>query len=214
MKTRLNKIRTPKAAVTPAYLIRSSLPILLLGIALGILSKWLDNTSIDDTIWWQHLLGVLDLRNVFSGFALWLVLALAIGVFSGSPLGAGINVFLFLGGMCGSYHLYTILFSGFNPRSYMMIWYGLTLLSPILAVICWYGKGKSWVSILIDSLILGVLFPVCFSIGFWYFGFTSLINTLLFLAAVVLLYSSPKQTVLSLAGGGVIALLLRGILVF
>ena len=96
----------------------------------------------------------------------------------------------------------------------MMIWYGLTLLSPILAVICWYGKGKSWVSILIDSLILGVLFPVCFSIGFWYFGFTSLINTLLFLAAVVLLYSSPKQTVLSLAGGGVIALLLRGILVF
>lgn len=214
MINQLNKIRTPKARVILTVQLRSSLLILLLGIALGIFSKWLDNTSIDDTIWWQHLLGVLDLRNVFSGFAVWLVLSLSIGIYSRSPLRAAVNVFLFLGGMCSSYHLYTILFSGFNPGRYMMIWYGLTLLSPVFAVVCWYGKGKSWGSILIDSLILGVLAIVCFSIGFWYFGFTSPINTLLFLAAVVLLYSSPKQTVLSLAGGGVLALLLRGILVF
>ena len=44
--------------------------IFLFGVILGIFSKWLDNLSIDDSVWWQHILGILNLRNVFSLFGI------------------------------------------------------------------------------------------------------------------------------------------------
>ena len=56
--------------------------IFLFGVILGIFSKWLDNLSIDDSGLWQHILGMLDLRNVFSLFGIWLFIALTISVFS------------------------------------------------------------------------------------------------------------------------------------
>lgn len=183
--------------------------VLLLGIVLGIFSKWLDNLSIDDTIWWQHALGVVDLGNVFSGIGIWLVLALAIAVFSETPLRAGLHVFLFFLGMCVSYHIYTILFSGFNPMSYMMIWYGITLLSPIPAFICWYARGEGVVSFVISTGILAAMLLVCFAIGIWYFDIRNVIDTLLFVAAAVILYQNPKKSVCSLAGAVVLGYLVR-----
>ena len=180
MKAWLYKVRTPNREKLSAQIAYSIL-ILLLGIALGIFSKWLDNTGINDAIWWQRILGTIDLGNVFSEFAIWLFIALAISVYCSSPLRAGLNVFLFFAGMCTSYHLYTIMFAGFNPDSYMMIWYGITLLSPVLAFICWFGKGKTKTSLIIDILILAVMMSVCFSIGFWYFYITRIINVIILL---------------------------------
>ena len=204
MKAWLYKVRTPNREKLSAQITYSIL-ILLLGIALGIFSKWLDNTGINDAIWWQHILGTIDLGNVFSEFAIWLFIALAISVYCSSPLRAGLNVFLFFAGMCTSYHLYTIMFAGFNPDSYMMIWYGITLLSPVLAFICWFGKGKTKTSLIIDILILAVMMSVCFSIGFWYFYITRIINVIIFIGSVVIMYSEPKQTVISLLGAVVLS---------
>lgn len=204
MKAWLYKVRTPNREKLSAQIAYSIL-ILLLGIALGIFSKWLDNTGINDAIWWQHILGTIDLGNVFSEFAIWFFIALAISVYCSSPLRAGLNVFLFFVGMCTSYHLYTIMFAGFNPGSYMMIWYGITLLSPVLAFICWFGKGKTKTSLIIDILILAVMMSVCFSIGFWYFSITRIINVIIFIGSVVIMYSEPKQTVISLLGAVVLS---------
>lgn len=204
MKAWLYKVRTPNREKLSAQITYSIL-ILLLGIALGIFSKWLDNTGINDAIWWQHILGIIDLRNVFSEFPIWLLIALAISVYCSSPLRAGLNVFLFFVGMCTSYHWYTIMFAGFNPGSYMMIWYGITLLSPVLAFICWFGKGKTKTSLIIDILILAVMMSVCFSIGFWYFYINRIINVIIFIGSVVIMYSEPKQTVISLLGAVVLS---------
>lgn len=172
--------------------------IFISGILLGILSKWLDNLNINDAIWWQHILGILDLRNVFSDFEIWIFLAVTISVFSKSPLRASLNVFLFFVGMTTSYHLHTIMYSGFNPKSYMMIWYGITAITPILAFICWYAKGNKRISIIISSIILSVMLIVSFSIGFWYFDFKSIINTLLFLGTIIILYTKPEYSIYSL----------------
>ena len=66
----------------------------------------------------------------------WLLLALSIAVFSKTPVKAAVNTFLFFAGMCAAYHIYTVVFSGFNPMQYMMIWYGFTIISPLLAAVC------------------------------------------------------------------------------
>lgn len=193
-----NKIRTPDRNMRMRNKFINTFLIFLLGIILGVWSKWLDNISIDNTIWWQNILGILDLRNVFSEFGIWLFIAITISVFSKTPLRASLNVFLFFVGMTVSYHLYTIMFSGFNPKNYMMIWYGITAITPILAFVCWYAKGNNKISIMISSVILAVMLIESFSVGLWYFYFKSIIETLLFLGTMIVLYIKPKNSIYSL----------------
>lgn len=198
MKNFFDKIRTPDKTLKISTKIINTILIFLLGIVLGIFSKWLDNLSINDAIWWQHIFGIVDLRNVFSYFGIWIFLAIIISVFSKTPLRASLNVFLFFVGMTVSYHLYTIMFSCFNPKSYMMIWYGITAITPILGFICWYAKGNNKISIMISSVILAVMLIESFSVGLWYFYFKSVIDTLLFLGTMIVLYIKPKNSIYSL----------------
>jgi len=209
MNNFLNNIRKPIKNIKTSKKVINSLIILFLGIILGIFSKWLDNLAIDDLIWWQHLLGLLDLRNVFSEFAIWLFIALCISVYSKSPIRACLNVFLFFLGMCVSYHLYTIIFSGFNPRSYMMIWYIITCLSLVPAFISWYSKGTGKISLVISSIIVSIMFLNCFSIGFWYLDIKSLIYIIIFLGTIVVLHNNYKNSLIAICMGIVIAYLIR-----
>ena len=198
MKEFLEKIRIPDNNLKLNKKIINTSLIFLLGIALGVFSKWLDNLSIDDKIWWQHILGILDLNNVFSLFGIWILIATTTSVFSKTPLRASLNVFLFFVGMIVSYHLYTICFSGFNSKNYMMIWYGITIITPLLAFICWYAKGEGKISIIISGIILAIMLISSFSIGMWYFYFKSIIDTILFIGTILVLYVSPKNSGYSL----------------
>lgn len=212
MKGILNNIREPKETDSAVLSVLCSAALLLAGAALGAFSKWLDNLALDSSVWWHRPLELLDLRNVFSGLAVWLVLCLCIAVFSRTPGKAAVNCLLFLGGMCAVYHLWTVVFSSFNPRGYMMIWYALTLLSPVFAVACWYGKGEHPVSVVIDALILAVLVKCCFSVGWVYFYPLSLLNTLLFLGGAAALYVSPRQIGIAAAAGLALAVAFGNVL--
>ena len=51
MKEYLDKIRIPDKNMKIKNKIKNTFLIFLLGILLGIFSKWLDNLSINDEIW-------------------------------------------------------------------------------------------------------------------------------------------------------------------
>lgn len=207
MKEALNKIRQPLKISNKALTVFVSFLILVFGTTLGIFAKWLDNLSLDSDIWWHRIIERLDLGNVFSEMAIWLLIALAIAVFSFDPIKAAINVFLFFGGMCISYHLYTIMFAGFNPSDYMMKWYLITAISPVIGAVCWYAKSGKAVSIVISALIIYIMTVYCFSIGRFYFSFISWINTIIFAATAAVLYRTPKQLTIGLAAGIALAFL-------
>ena len=214
IKDKLSALREPRELPVMKNRLLWSAGFALFGIILGILSKWLDNLAIDDSVWWQRILGVLDLGNVFSGFAVWFALALAIAVFSRTPGRAAVNVVLFFAGMCAAYHIWTLAFSGFDPGAYMLIWYAITLLSPLFAAACWYAKGAKPVNVALCCLILAVMSMSCFSVGPVYFYFNGVINALLFAAAAIILYKSPKQSAISTVCGIVLSMFLMPLLPF
>ena len=214
MKKKLDKIRKPKKTKNTASMIRDAVLLALLGIALGVLAKYLDELALDDRIWWHLIIEKLDLVGVFSGLPVWLVLTLTIAVLSRSPARAALNGFVFLLGMCTAYHVYTIVFAGFNPDRYMMIWYSLTAASPLLAAVCWYGRSAHSAAIVIDVLIFAVLTASCFSVGWVYIGLNGVVNAALFAVPVIVLWRKPTQILIGVLGGAALAVAVAPLLPF
>ena len=131
--------------------------------------------------------GALDVHNFLGRFAIWVLLALCISIYSNSAIRAGINVLVFFIGMVASYYLYSNYAAGFFPRSYAMIWFGFTIISPFLAFVCWYAKGKSKPAFMLSILILAVLFNMTFVYGWGYFEALSVLELAVFLIGLTVL---------------------------
>lgn len=189
MNNFFNGIRSPLSIPIPKQLLYSIL-IFIIGIILGVISKVLDTTPSN---YLPYILGILDLRNFFSRMGIWIFLAAVISMYSKSPVRSAINVYLFFVGMVGSYYLYTVLVAGFFPKSYMVIWIVMTIVSPFLAFVCWYAKGKGIIAISISSIILLFMSRQSFAFGFWYFDIRNNLEFLLWIATIFVLYQSPRQ---------------------
>ena len=189
MKDFLNDIRKPTQVPRSRKILYSSL-IFMLGVILGTISKLLDETASNLL---PYFLEQMDLGNFFSRMGIWLFLAVVIAIYSKSPIRAALNVLIFFVGMVGSYYLYTVLIAGFYPKTYMMIWIAMTLISPLLAFICWYAKGRGIIAILISSFIIVAISRQAFAFGFWYFNIKYSLEFLVWIATIVVLYQSPKQ---------------------
>lgn len=189
-----------------------SIAVLFFGIVLGTVSKFLDTTPSNEL---PFIIERLDVRNFLGRFAIWILIAVCISIYSNSSIRAAVNVFTFFLGMVTSYYLYSKFIAGFFPRSYAMIWFGLTAISPLLAFVCWYAKGKSKSSLAISSLIIAVLFNMTFSYGWIYFGIYSSLELIVFICGLIILRRSTiKETIVTTAIGVIAAMILNMILPF
>lgn len=186
--------------------------IALFGIALGIVSKYLDCTASNEL---PFLIEYLDVRNFLGRFAIWIFLAVCIAIYSVSPKRASLNAFVFFAGMLTSYYLYSKFIAGFFPKSYAMIWGGLTILSLLLAFICWYSKGRGKVSLIISAGIIAVLFNMTFAYGWFYFATRSPLELLVFLCGIVVVRrTTAKETIIMTVIGIVLAFMIHAVIPF
>ena len=207
-----NRIRCANKQMPMSKKILHSIVVLFFGIVLGTVSKFLDTTPSNEL---PFIIERLDVRNFLGRFAIWILIAVCISIYSNSSIRAAVNVFTFFLGMVTSYYLYSKFIAGFFPRSYAMIWFGLTAISPLLAFVCWYAKGKSKSSLAISSLIIAVLFNMTFSYGWIYFGIYSSLELIVFICGLIILRRSTiKETIVTTAIGVVAAMILNMILPF
>ena len=78
----------------------NTIAILFLGIALGTFSKYLDFRQAELPSVLMAINGVLDIGNFLGRFAIWILIALCISIYSNSAIRASINVFAFFIGFC------------------------------------------------------------------------------------------------------------------
>lgn len=71
----------------------------------------------------------------------------------------------------------------------------MTIISPFLAIVCWYAKGKGIVAITISSIIFMLITRQAFGFGVWYFYIKYNLELLLWFATIFVLYQSPKQII-------------------
>ena len=109
--------------------------LLIAGVLLGLFSKYIDSLPEG---YLPILVENLRIDRLMSRMPIWLCLALTIALYSRTPLKASISVFLFFSGLIGSYYWYSAVVLGIFSSSKIIYWLWFTLLSPVLAYLCWY----------------------------------------------------------------------------
>ena len=211
----LNDIRNAENPISNNGKIINTIAVLFLGIALGTFSKYLDFRQAELPCVLMAIDEAFDIHNFLGRFAIWVLIALCISIYSNSAIRASVNVFAFFVGMVASYYLYSNYIAGFFPRSYAMIWFGFTAVSPLLAFVCWYARGKSKLAFILSALILAVLFNMCFVYGFGYFSARSVLEVIVFIIGfIVLKRNSLRSSALMGTISIVLAFLLNIIIPF
>lgn len=209
----LENIRVKNKQLPLGRMLLNTIAIALLGIALGAFSKYLDYRQGYLPTFLMILDETFDLHNFFGRFSIWVMIAVCISVYSNSSIRAAINVFAFFTGMVSSYYWYSKAVAGFLPVSYAMIWVGFTIVSPLLAFICWYAKGTGHISLVLSSLIMAVFFNMTFTYSWSYFDLSSILEVIVCVGAMIILKrSNLKDTCIMIAIGIVAAPIIKLIL--
>lgn len=99
------------------------------GLMLGGISRLLD-------IYTQNL------GNMFSEFAIWILLGTIISIYSESKKKAMLNILPFCIGMLITYYIVAALTNGVYSKTFIIGWSIFALLSPIMAYFAWMTKEK------------------------------------------------------------------------
>lgn len=88
----LNDIRNAENPISNNRKLINTIALLFFGIALGTFSKYLDFRQAELPSVLMAINGVLDIGNFLGRFAIWVLIALCISIYSNSAIRASINV--------------------------------------------------------------------------------------------------------------------------
>ena len=123
----------------------------LFGFGLGALSRILD-------IYTQNL------GNIFSQFAIWILIGTVISIYSETKKKAMGNVLVFCIGMLITYYFVAMITKGVYSNIFILGWSVFALCSPIMAYFTWLSKEKGifpkiiCVGIVMVSFLSSILF--------------------------------------------------------
>ena len=163
--------------------------IIVLGFVLGVIQKWIDGTPSN---FFPLIIQQLDIGNCFGRLAIWILLAAIISVYSKSPLISSVNTFSFFISMLAGYYIYCNYVSGFLPKAYILMWIGISFVTPFMAYICWYAKGQGLAAVVISSAIIGMLFAQAFSLtqGFYVYN---VMEVATWIVGIIILFRKSKK---------------------
>jgi|LSQX01.1.fsa_nt_gb hypothetical protein len=181
---------------------------LTLGILMGAMSKCLDTVAVNEL---PRFLRTLDISNFLGRFAVWVFIAVAISIYTKSPVRAAIYVFLFFVGMVSSYYLYSKYVAGFFPKSYALVWFALTLISPLLSFAVWFAKGQGPVAVAVGAVIVGAMFQFTFAYGLFYIDVIDILELILFILILFMLRRNKKETLIMIVAGIFLAIVFNAV---
>ena len=195
----LNDIRNVEKTISNNRKIINTIAVLFLGIALGTFSKFLDFRQAELPSVLMAIDGALDVHNFLGRFAIWVLIALCISIYSNSAIRASVNVFAFFVGMLIGYYVWTSVFAGFYPDiPYLMRWLILAVVSPFLAFLIWYARGRGALAIGISSVLIPIYCCFAFNLNFADFRILYFPEFILWLASIGILFKDVKQSAFSL----------------
>lgn len=206
----MEKVRTADSEISVKKEMLYSFLMVNFGVVLGVISKALDETAVNEL---PELFQYLDLTNFLGRFSIWIFIAVCISAYSNSAKRAALNVFLFFVGMVSSYYICSALIAGFFLKTYALIWICITILSPLPAFFCWYAKGNGWFAVFISGIIIGVLFSQAV-ILFQGIRITHITEIIVWLASLFVLKRKPKEFAIEIGISLPIAILLQLLLPF
>ena len=186
--------------------------ILLLGLGLGFLAKYIDSISLNRAVPWHGFLELTDMRNLLSRPGIWVFTGALIALYSARPFRASLNLIVFFIGMFVAYYWYSYLMFGFWPLYYMRAWFLIILLTPIAGYFIWYARGYGWFAVLMAALLLGLMASLSISFGMWYAYLTYPVE---FVCALLLLIFVNKRgwyLGFALVGAVLLAPIMSGVL--
>lgn len=134
----------------------------MIGIVLGITAKLIDVPYVTSKF------PVFD--NIMGRFGIWVWAAAIISILSKTALFAAVRSFLFFVGMLLAYYGYTVLFLKFFPKSQIILWSGIAMITPFCGFLIWQIHRKRHYTNFISSLPLVIFFTEWYLTAFTGFG--------------------------------------------
>ncbi|MDE7207512.1 MAG: hypothetical protein K2N90_10225 [Lachnospiraceae bacterium] len=183
---------------------------LIIGIVLGIIAKLVDVPYITS--------GFPLFDDIMGRFGIWVWAAALISIRSKTALYAAARSFLFFAGMLAAYYGYTVIFLHFFPKSQILLWSGIGMVTPFCGFLIWQVNKEYYYANLISSLPFSIFFTE------WYFTASTawnwngkdklLLSIAYFCFSISLLAVIPtnKKRVFSVIYGVLISLILIGLI--